>query len=315
VPGLLDKPTSYGHANVLPVKLLQSDGARNLLPVHPAWFPTNQCNQSCSYCSCANRDKSLAMDWDVARGVIRDLARLGCKAVSISGGGEPLCHPNIADMIAEFREWGISVGLTTNGLLLGRLDKRTLDMLTWCRISNDDARTLDADYRAILDRAVEADTDWAFSHVVGRIPNIDELLRLIDYAESRKFTHIRILGDVRFPHLIEHEGIKRAIEGRDRLVFYQDRKTFASADSCLLGYVKPVIAPDWKMYLCCNVQFQGDVPLDMKDEFCMGSALDMDAIYAGDKPLFPVKCDCCYYDSLNQSLKTITSNIKHREFV
>jgi organic radical activating enzyme len=297
-----------------PVKLLQSESARKLLPAHVSWFPTNRCNLNCDFCSCAQRDTSLSMDGRF-REVIDRLAQWGCKAVSISGGGEPLCHPDLAEMIARLRSHGIKVGMTTNGTLLHRLDKKTLGMLSWCRISNDDSRTFDDDYEAKLDRATEVDIDWAFSHVIGESPNIDEILRILDYAERRNFTHVRLLADVRDVEAVDLESVRAAIAGKDQRAFFQDRQTVAAVDSCMLGYVKPVIAPDWKMYLCCNVQFQNDMPLDMQDAFCMGSALDLDAVYGNGRAPFAVKCDRCYYAQLNDAVKVLASGVTHEEFL
>jgi len=307
------KHASYTAANALPVKLFLSDGAKELRPVHISWYPTNECNLNCKFCSCSNRDRKLTMDIFTAINVIHDFADLGCKAVSISGGGEPLCHPHLADMIAEFHGCGIKIGLVTNGMLLGRLDRKTLDMLAWCRISS--SISFDDSYEKALDRVVEADVDWAFSHVVGRQPDIERIVKLVDYAERHEFSHVRLVGDLREPHAIDWSGIKHTLAGKDDVVIYQERKTFVASDRCLLGYVKPLIAPDWKMYQCCGVQYaMRKMSLDNPPELCMGDARDLDAIYGGPRHPFPVKCVRCYYEDHNIALQALTSDIAHEEF-
>ena len=88
------------------------------------------------------------------------------------------------------------------------------------------------------------------------------------------------------------------------------------SQSCLIGYVKPLIAPDWMMYLCCGVQYAlEEMTLDNPPQLCMGDARNLDAIYGGAQKPFSVKCVRCYYDNYNVALHALPSEVVHKEFI
>jgi hypothetical protein len=254
------------------------------------------------------------MDWPIAQRVIRDLKDLGCKAVTITGGGEPLMYPYINQTIEAFREADIKIGLVTNGLLLEH-HGWAASQTTWCRISNSDVRTFTDEYATKLAAVCDNHSiDWAFSHVVTQTPNLEEIARIVEFANDHKFTHVRLVGDLFEPEVIDWGPIRDHLKGIDQLVIYQPRTEHISATECLLGYVKPVIGPDFKMYLCCGVQYAFDPPArDYPESLCMGSATDLRKIYAYPQP-FNVSCCRCYYDDYNRILFA-TRNITHKEFV
>lgn len=242
-------------------------------------------------------------------------ARLGCKAVTITGGGEPLCYPRLEEMIAEFQTHGIEIGLVTNGLLLDRLSTRSIAQLTWCRISNGDDRTFTETYRRTLDRATAIPIDWAFSYVVSETPNLDEIGRIVAYATEKKFTHVRLVGDLMAPETVPMDMVREHLQGCDDLVIYQPRKKYVPSLSCLVGYVKPIITPDFRMYLCCGAQYAlKEQTRDWPEALCMGSALRLDDVYGSPKP-FSVPCLRCYYSDYNRVLAGILENPSHVHFL
>jgi molybdenum cofactor biosynthesis enzyme MoaA len=77
--------------------------------------------------------------------LIEDLKNLDVRGIDISGGGEPLCHPEIAAIIEKFAGC-FDVGLVTNGYALDdtnnkekarKLRQTILTNCAWCRISVD----------------------------------------------------------------------------------------------------------------------------------------------------------------------------------
>jgi organic radical activating enzyme len=309
----MNDESSFTSANALPVKLFGSAGAMALRPIHIQWTPTNACNLNCRFCSCSARDKSLDMEWPLAAKVIRNFADLGCKAATITGGGEPLLHPQISNMVDAFCDCGIKVGLVTNGLLLWQ--RRLLTKATWCRISHSDAREFNEEYQRDLQNVVvRTPIDWAFSYVVSPEPRLEEIAKIVTFAEANGFTHVRLVADLFEPGNVPWDAIRERLKGMDRLVIYQPRTATVPATRCLLAYVKPVVGPDFKMYYCCGVQYAQDPPArDYPDALCMGSALDLDKIYAYPHP-FKVACKRCYYDDYNRVLLGLRS-LHHAEFV
>jgi len=94
---------------------------------------TNRCEADCIYCwfhsplaeartdphrlTAANRDET--MDWDMFLALADDLAALETKEdIVLSGKGEPLAHPRIAEMVRELKARGLAVTLFTGGARL-----------------------------------------------------------------------------------------------------------------------------------------------------------------------------------------------------
>jgi len=312
----LNRESSFTSADSLPVKLMRNANAAALRPVHVQWIPTNRCNLRCTFCSCEDRNRDLEMDLAKAKGVIGNLAGLGCEAVTITGGGEPLMYPGLGEMIEEFTAFGIRVGLVTNGLLLHQASKQLLSMLTWCRISNSDEREWTPGYAATLERAATVDVDWAFSHVVSPRPNYEGIRRIVQFANEHDFTHVRLVSDILDAGNVDLEPVRKSLVGIDERVVYQDRsQPVPWKNDCWIGYVKPVIGPDWAIYPCCGVQYAIEpMARDLPPSMAMGSALDLAALYDSPRPWrFP--CVRCYYTFYNQALSAMVSTVQHREFI
>src|SRR5665647_2876231 len=118
----MSKINSYTSAGSVPYKMFRNGKLLSFLEakiipqVHVQFIPTNRCNLGCSFCSCSERDKDLEMPISEVEEMVPFLKTLGCQSVTITGGGEPLMHPNIGGIIRLFVEDGIKVGLVTNGL-------------------------------------------------------------------------------------------------------------------------------------------------------------------------------------------------------
>ena len=315
---MVNLKNSYTSADTVPRKLLLNPTVKDWRPIHIQWLPTNHCNLNCSFCSCSNRDRYLEMDPIIAKAVIWKFSSLGCSAVTITGGGEPLCHPNLKEMMIQFKLAGIKIGLVTNGLLLNKLTSLDLSRLTWCRISHSDERHLTETYRSLLVSVISRAprVDWAFSYVLGENPNLDEIRRVVDFANLHNFTHVRLVADILHPSVL-FDPIRQALNGIDQRVIYQPRATPTPATRCVLGYIKPVVAPDFKMYLCCGVQYALDPPSqDLPETLCMGSAKFLDDLYdPGSFRVFKTNCAKCYYHGYNDLLLPITESIRHKEFL
>jgi MoaA/NifB/PqqE/SkfB family radical SAM enzyme len=110
-------------------------------PVHLALHITNRCPHDCPECNGGRKHSPNAeLPKDVAIRVARDARELGVKAVSFGGGGDPLAHPDFAEIARAIARMGLSVGVMSNGAILRDAD---LDVLatevTWVRISLDAA--------------------------------------------------------------------------------------------------------------------------------------------------------------------------------
>ncbi len=77
------------------------------------------CNLKCLYCySSAGRPMENELTLDEIRGAISQAVDLGVRVITIIGGGEPLMHPHILDIIDYVAAQGVHANLFTNATLI-----------------------------------------------------------------------------------------------------------------------------------------------------------------------------------------------------
>ncbi len=116
-PFLARLPDAPGFAYRGRYKHLNADSLNEL------WFHiTNRCNLTCAHCLFSSGPESaseLSADAILCRA--EEAYALGCRIFALTGG-EPLCHPEIDDILAGLLQWeDAHVVMLTNGLLLERL--------------------------------------------------------------------------------------------------------------------------------------------------------------------------------------------------
>lgn len=321
---------SYAAASVIPAKVIMHEGVREkikvegkVMPVHLQLNPTNRCNLNCDFCSCSDREKNLELSYDDVEEIMRKSCDCGCGAVTITGGGEPLMHDRIREIVSMIDSLGIEIGLVTNGLLLDRFSNEFFSKLVWCRISSGDDRYLDKGYVATLEDAVDRgrNVDWAFSHVISRNPNYDTIADVIEFANKHDFTHVRLVSDlldldnVPSMNLIREEMVSRGVN--DERVNYQGRKEYIKgSNNCYISLLKPVVGADGYLYPCCGVQYSLEKPSrDYEKTMRMGLAKDINKLYEQQKFFDGSVCSKCYYGDYNSMLEILLSEIKHKKFV
>jgi len=115
-------------------------------PVHVRIKPTNVCNHSCYFCAYRSDAVSLGDGMDQRdrippakmAEIVEDLIAMGVKAVTFSGGGEPLIYPGIAETVTALGEAGIQVASLSNASMLkGGIADAMAAHATWLRVSID----------------------------------------------------------------------------------------------------------------------------------------------------------------------------------
>lgn len=318
--------SSYLSANTIPLKVIANPEIvgtvrqRAIRPWHVQINPTNRCPLNCKYCSCANRDKSQEMPLDEVCQMLAGYKQMGMKAVTVTGGGEPLAHPKMNDIIAYCRRvLEVDIGLTTNAMLVDRLEERCIPMLTWCRVSLTDDnidRVLGS-----LGRVVRGQKGWAFSYVMTDDTDPVDVVRAISMANTFDMTHVRLLGDILQDG--ETEKMSQVSSECKRLgvsearVIYQDRKHYTRGTSrCLLSLLKPNIGPDGCIYPCCGVQFAQDPPaLTFPEGMRMGTWRESAAIWGTQDYFNGTMCAKCYYSEYNDVLNMLwdAGTITHKD--
>ena len=113
------------------------------------------CNHHCAFCAYRmegyasnqrfavekdgerNSNPYRMMSTSKALEIVLDCAAMGVSAIQLTGGGEPLAHPDHLGVMAAVLEGGMELALVTNGTLL---KDETVDLLmsaAWVRVSLD----------------------------------------------------------------------------------------------------------------------------------------------------------------------------------
>ena len=133
-------------------KLDDLEAGRVTPPVHVRLKPTNRCNHRCFYCCYRSenlflsermneQDEIPAVKLDEIAG---DFVRMGVRAVTFSGGGEPLLHPRVPAVAEHLAEAGVKIALLTNGSrLFGAAAGMLAARAAWVRVSIDAVRRSD----------------------------------------------------------------------------------------------------------------------------------------------------------------------------
>lgn len=143
------KATPYSNLKIFAHvdKLNKVRAGERIPPIYVRLKPTNFCNHRCFYCSYADYELGLRdivnrqdqIPWSKMQEIIADFADMGVKAVTFSGGGEPLVYPYIIETILGMKEAGVETSIITNGQLLNEDRAEALKDAKWVRISCDAA--------------------------------------------------------------------------------------------------------------------------------------------------------------------------------
>lgn len=141
--------TAYSNLKIFahPEKLAALKRGEVTAPVYVRIKPTNACNHGCNYCHYGSgqyldlkgAEIRHQIPWEKLREIIGDLGAIGTKAVTFSGGGEPLFYKHITDAMKLVKEKKIDLSIITNGHFLKDEKAELLRDSKWVRISFDSA--------------------------------------------------------------------------------------------------------------------------------------------------------------------------------
>lgn len=105
-------------------------------PVLVTIDPTNKCDLNCTWCNAKTvRESGASISTAMLEKIANFLADWEVKAVCIAGGGEPLLHEGLDDLVTTLLWRDIRVGLVTNGI--GITKHRATITFDWIGVSVD----------------------------------------------------------------------------------------------------------------------------------------------------------------------------------
>ena len=85
-------------------------------------------------------DRRESIPWELMERTLQELAQIKVKAVTLSGGGEPLCYHSIDKMLDLIKQLEIDYSIITNGQALEGEIANGLKEAKWVRVSFDSYR-------------------------------------------------------------------------------------------------------------------------------------------------------------------------------
>lgn len=154
----------------------------HLAPIHVQLSICDKCNHNCSYCSYRHEgytsnelfDNKNIIPYEKVIQLLQEFQFYGIKALKITGGGEPLMHPNVHEIFAYLRdESKLRFALVTSGdFLNAHIANCLVEKGTWLRVSLDAAYP--STYRVVRNTN-------SFDTV---LMNVDELIKHRDQKGS-----------------------------------------------------------------------------------------------------------------------------------
>lgn len=330
-------------------------------PINLEWDLSNTCPHDCFFCSFGTSESHgyRQQVWQVfpvarARTLIPELKAAGVQAITFTGGGEPLMHPEAADLFARTTGAGLQWGLVTNGVLLrGEVREQVAWNARFVRISLD-AGT-DATHQ-IMHRPKTPQFDLILDNLAATTARARELGTPLQVGASFCVTDdnwqeiglaaakVKARGgaylEVRptFPTDWRGDGLGMALSNvtaaidaledarRDvadrhfQIIGMIDRFASLAApakgySTCQIGGLMSVLGADGRLWHCCVQRGQ--------DGFALGSVLHVPFAEAWraaqQKRLQDVidvkKCPRCRYDNYNKLLEGMQTDALHAAFV
>ncbi len=318
-------------------------------PIYIRIKPTNYCNHKCYYCSYADSELGLRdsvnkqdqIPWEKMQEIISDMQEIGVKAVTFSGGGEPLVYPHIVEAMKRILDAKIDLSIITNGQLLNGDRAEILAKAKWVRISFDAAnaetyakvRKLNLKafdevcenikkFSSIKDKNCELGVNFVINH-----ENEKQVYDMAKMTKNLGVNHIKYTARITKNLFEYHEPFKnsvieqihkaqRELEGANFKVINKYEGDFESAmvfhrcyEHCYINQIFTVIAADSKVYFCHDKAYVSDGVVGDLSNQSFKELWFSDEVVKRYKEFNPQK-ECnhhCVYDDRNELLNTFYS--------
>jgi len=126
-----------------PEKLKALKEGKVTAPIHVRIKPTNRCDHACFSCAYdyewsgihPQMSKYDEIPFGKMDEILSDFSKMGVKAITYSGGGEPLIYSHITSALEQTLNYGIDFAMNTNGQNLNGKKAEFLSDASWLRIS------------------------------------------------------------------------------------------------------------------------------------------------------------------------------------
>jgi len=260
-------------------------------PIYVRIKPTNRCSHSCSWCiyrpefadmhdTCNNKDE---IPTDKLIEILVDLHEIGVKAVTFSGGGEPLLHPGIERAMEFCIGNSLNYSFITNGQNMKGMVAGLMAYASWIRVSMDywdeesfvKSRGISGKFFTQIIQNIshmstikDKECDLGVNFIVTKenYRHLEEVVRLLKAigVENVRFSPLWTKEFKEYHFLISSEvkwKIKECLTLQtDTFKVYSsynlDHLSERPYTKCYMNQVVPVIGADLNIYTCHNGAYQ-----------------------------------------------------------
>lgn len=110
---------------------------KSIYPIYVEVSPYGGCNHRCTFCGLDYMGyEKKALDYEVLKNTLTNMAKNGVKSVMFAGEGEPLLFKNLDTIVEHCSKVGIDTSLTTNFVPLNKKNiQRCIENCSWIKVS------------------------------------------------------------------------------------------------------------------------------------------------------------------------------------
>ena len=282
------------------------------------------CNFSCEGCLCSDCNKErVYMDFDQFKKLTLQLKKQGVKAIEFCGGGEPLLHPDINQMITWLTdELHMSFGVITNGSMLNE----HLDYILATRASYVRVSLYENSYDFVIKKIhelIRIKEEVSGSVVIGgkflaRPDNHDFILTHVrELAFDPGFNHVSVKAMRQEDQVVDYSELEQKLKEIGSEKVEANLKKSCLKGKCWMSPIHTLVDPLGNVYICCYY-------MGREKEHCIGNAFEKDfsEIWASPEHYEKLrhidigKCNVfdCRWHGYNETLSNLLNNNTHHQF-
>ena len=310
----LDTFTSTGKKLLRQGSLLQHWKNHVPIPHSLQVAPTEKCNLKCKFCSVSNRSRQFEFRLSDLIEATKKFLDLGTKTVEITGGGDPLCYPDLGLYLKFLRRF-VQIGLITNGIGINRLQP-FFDAISWIRIS---ANVFDYTGRIDIPEGFKGTLGFSYVWTEG-ISTIETLERIREIAIKNNVQYIRMVPNCIATKKEQEENnmfLAGLVSQTLGAPFFFQPKNFDTPHNCYWGYLKPFLYADGYVYPCSSTVLNPDADRQFNSSYRLCHWTETFAIWKPEiKSLVDTKkCEHCVFTEQNKTLEYTLNEQEQEEFI
>jgi len=310
----------------------------------------NACNLTCSFCCFANRDMRDRIPLEKVKQALDSFKKIGVTGVEFTGGGEPTLHPDFAEISQYAHDLGFSLGICTNGVLLGsKIKKETVALYSWVRLGMYgfyEDYEYDLSVFEGLDTKISAAYVWDEAIETSNNPNItgewnddtkkklatkfqttDRFYKMLEWVEENKiptriaFNAIKDVKQVQKEIVLIRDTLKNYEKERGSEFEYAFLSDFnykgeRRDDHCYMHMVKPFLFTDGYIYACpsAELSLENNYNYVPESQFMVCDIDGIEEFYSNPPSLRHHDCHFCKYAMQNELIDDILMETEDNEF-